>query len=88
MDFKEYQEKAHSTAQYDVVSLDSAPIEVDAVGTGVVECKEIPFVYPMLGLAGEAGELCNKLKKVIRDHNDFKSDEYKEDMAKELGDCL
>jgi len=46
------------------------------------------FVYPTLGLAGEAGELANKVKKIIRDHDSKIKDEHKEDMKKELGDVL
>jgi NTP pyrophosphatase (non-canonical NTP hydrolase) len=41
------------------------------------------ILYPALGLAGEAGEVANKAKKIIRDN---KLD--REGMAKELGDCL
>jgi NTP pyrophosphatase (non-canonical NTP hydrolase) len=37
--------------------------------------------YAALGLTGEAGEIANKVKKVIRDGND----DY-EAIAKELGD--
>lgn len=46
------------------------------------------FVYPTLGLAGEAGELANKVKKIIRDHDSKIKDEHKGDMKKELGDVL
>jgi NTP pyrophosphatase (non-canonical NTP hydrolase) len=40
--------------------------------------------YPILGLAGEVGELCNKYKKVIRDGADITVD----DAVGELGDIL
>ena len=46
------------------------------------------FVYPTLGLAGEAGEVAEKIKKVIRDGNGVVSDEKKEELSKELGDVL
>lgn len=46
------------------------------------------IVYPTLGLAGEAGELANKVKKVLRDNNGVFTDEIKEDLAKETGDTL
>ena len=41
-------------------------------------------MYPILGLLGEAGELSNKYKKVIRDGNLIDREAY----AKELGDVL
>lgn len=46
------------------------------------------FTYPALGLVGEAGEIANKLKKVIRDNNGVLSDEVRNSVSKELGDCL
>ena len=46
------------------------------------------FVYPTLGLAGEAGELANKVKKIIRDHESVIKEEHREDMKGELGDVL
>lgn len=50
------------------------------------------FVYPALGLAGETGEVADKIKKIIRDENIMSpklvSEEKREDMAKELGDIL
>lgn len=46
------------------------------------------WVYPALGLAGEAGELANKLKKVIRDTNGKLTGEAKESLKGELGDSL
>jgi NTP pyrophosphatase (non-canonical NTP hydrolase) len=44
------------------------------------------FDYPALGLAGEAGEVANKVKKMFRD--DLGSDELREPLRKELGDIL
>jgi len=45
--------------------------------------KSFKVVYPSLGLASEAGEVADKVKKWIRDgHMD------KLEIAKELGDCL
>jgi len=44
--------------------------------------------YPILGLAGEAGELCNKYKKVLRDKGAEVDMTDIDQMAKELGDVL
>lgn len=47
-----------------------------------------PIVYPTLGLTGEAGEVADKVKKVIRDNNSVFSYECKKEIAKEIGDVL
>jgi NTP pyrophosphatase (non-canonical NTP hydrolase) len=46
------------------------------------------FIYPTLGLAGEAGEVAEKIKKVIRDKGGIVDDETREAIKKELGDVL
>jgi NTP pyrophosphatase (non-canonical NTP hydrolase) len=46
------------------------------------------WVYPALGLAGEAGEVADKLKKVVRDHNGEITPEIRELVKGELGDVL
>jgi len=46
------------------------------------------LMYCSLGLAGEAGELCNKIKKIYRDYNCIIPDEAFNDLEKEIGDCL
>lgn len=50
--------------------------------------KEYKIIYPSLGLAGESGEVCDKIKKIIRDNNCEVSDDKKREIAKELGDVL
>ena len=50
--------------------------------------RERAILYPTLGLTGEAGEVADKVKKVIRDdHEDF-SDERRHQIALELGDVM
>ena len=49
----------------------------------------LPIIYPVIGLAGEAGEVADKAKKVIRDKDgDFTSDETRHAIAEEIGDVL
>jgi len=49
--------------------------------------KEVAVPYLTLGLAGEAGEIANKIKKVLRGDSEF-TDILKKDLQKELGDVL
>jgi NTP pyrophosphatase (non-canonical NTP hydrolase) len=44
--------------------------------------------YPALGLAGEAGEVSNKVKKIFRDDNGVITEEKRQALKGELGDCL
>jgi len=44
--------------------------------------------YPALGLAGETGEVMNKIKKIMRDKIDIEDSNIKEMIESELGDIL
>jgi NTP pyrophosphatase (non-canonical NTP hydrolase) len=46
------------------------------------------MMHWVLGLNGEAGEVAEKLKKIIRDKNGEISETDKQELAKELGDVL
>ena len=46
------------------------------------------FIYPTLGLSGEAGEVAEKIKKVIRDKDGVIDEATREEIKKELGDVL
>jgi NTP pyrophosphatase (non-canonical NTP hydrolase) len=50
--------------------------------------KEQNIIYPALGLTGEAGEVSDKVKKVLRDSGSVFTDEKKEEIAMEVGDVL
>ena len=68
MNFNTYQYAARKTAIYQNVFIDDV---------------EMRGVYPALGLAGESGEVAEKIKKYVRDgYID------KESLKKELGDVL
>lgn len=47
-----------------------------------------PVIYPALGLASEAGEVCGKVKKILRDSQGYYSPEDKKNISAELGDVL
>jgi len=53
-----------------------------AVSTAIYK-KEHAVIYPALGLAAEAGEVANKVKKILRDGNFDR-----EAIADEVGDCM
>ena len=46
------------------------------------------ILYPALGMAGEAGEVANKVKKIIRDGVNKQPDDWREQIAAEIGDVL
>ena len=54
--------------------------------------EEFKVIYPTLGITGEAGEVSDKIKKLIRDKGYkggwIESDKDIEDIALELGDVL
>jgi len=76
MQIDEYQRKSRATVAYPRVQIiidDGEPIEA-------------PWIYPLLGLCGETGELAEKFKKLLRDHKGEWSPGYHDLVIKELGD--
>lgn len=59
-----------------------------ALETAIYPNRGNNFAYPALGLAGEAGEVADKLKKVIRDNDGVLTNTVRDAVAKELGDVL
>ena len=49
---------------------------------------EAAIFYPSLGLAGEAGEQANKVKKILRDDKGVVTKEKKKEIGKEIGGVL
>ena len=50
--------------------------------------RESWLTYPALGLAGEAGEVAEHVKKAIRDHDGVIDADRRVAISKELGDVL
>jgi NTP pyrophosphatase (non-canonical NTP hydrolase) len=72
LSFTDYQLAAAGTAIYK----DAGEATSDAIN------------YTILGLAGEAGELCNAFKKALRDDDGIVTAEKQSQLAAELGDVL
>ena len=75
MTFEEYQRRTNATAVY--------PLELTTQHTGI-----LGICYCALGAAGEAGELANKVKKLIRDDEGVLTDKFRTEILDEVGDCL
>jgi NTP pyrophosphatase (non-canonical NTP hydrolase) len=56
--------------------------------TAIYPNKDSNFIYPVLGLLGEGGELADKVKKVLRDKGGKLDEAIKQELAQELGDVL
>jgi len=57
-----------------------------ALQTAIYPNMSNNFIYPTLGLVGEAGEVAEKAKKIIRDGDGTLTPETREKMAMELSD--
>jgi NTP pyrophosphatase (non-canonical NTP hydrolase) len=68
--------------------MDLNQYQTSALKTAIYPHQGFDFTYPALGLVGEAGEVADKLKKVIRDNNGVLTDEVRDAVAKEIGDVL
>ena len=71
--------------KYDMVDFNS--YQRSAVTTAIYP-NQHKIIYPALGMAGEAGEVANKVKKLIRDGPENRPDTWREDIASEIGDVL
>lgn len=60
----------------------------EASATALYPRRMSNLEYPTLGLAGEAGEVANVVKKIQRDHAGVLTDEVRTKLKDELGDVL
>jgi NTP pyrophosphatase (non-canonical NTP hydrolase) len=77
MKLNKYQEKAKETAIFPSVTIN-----------GGSNKEAVNYIYPALGLVGEAGEVAEKIKKLIRDKGGLVEEKDRELLKKELGDVL
>ncbi len=75
MNTNEYQLAAHGFADYTMPFVSKAG-----------SATRIDYVYPVMGLAEEAGEVSGKFAKAVRDNGGVISEERKTEIVKELGD--
>src|SRR5881628_3309984 len=62
--------------------------QTEARSTALYPRRMENLEYPTLGLAGEAGEVANIVKKIQRDHGGVITDETRGKLKDELGDVL
>lgn len=62
----------------------------DFIKTTAIYPKDKKVIYPAFGLAGEVGEIMEKLKKIMRGGGDVQNidSENIEELKKELGDVI
>ena len=71
--------------KYDMVDFNS--YQRSAVTTAIYP-NQHKITYPALGMAGEAGEVANKVKKLIRDGPENRPPTWREDIGYEIGDVI
>lgn len=79
MDFDEYQQRANAT-----------DLERESLGRVMQthNLNTVGFLDKALGLAGESGEVVDKIKKILRDQAGNFTEENRREIEKELGDVL
>ena len=82
----EFGTQTNETHKYKKVS-DLDMYQKVAITTAIYP-REQAIIYPTLGLTGEAGEVANKVKKIIRDGSNSKDERLVSEIKSEIGDCL
>ncbi len=68
--------------------MDFKTYQQQALTTAVYPQRGSNLAYPALGLNGEAGEVAEKVKKVLRDKGGVLDEDSRQAIKKELGDVL
>jgi len=68
--------------------MDFSNYQEQSKSTALYPSIEKRFVYPLMGLANEAGEVLGVAKKIFRDQAGEVSEETRQKIKKELGDVL
>lgn len=69
--------------------MDFKQYSTEAAATAIYPRKdEENFLYPVLGLVGETGEVAEKIKKVLRDQEGKLTERVRQQLKAELGDVL
>ncbi len=68
------------------MALTANSYQTGALQTAIYPNMSNNFIYPTLGLVGEAGEVAEKAKKIIRDGDGTLTEETRQKMALELSD--
>jgi len=80
-----YIEWMESMSEYSGNSFDT--YQQFAISTAIYKLENA-VIYPALGLAGETGEVVDKIKKILRDGRENLPEDWNEQIAKEMGDAL
>ncbi len=101
MDINDYQKQAATTAIYptiETIALGSFVSDLEAIGVSLEKYQIDALAesasngsnvyYPTIGLSGEAGEVANKVKKIIRDCNGIIDEPAREGIKGEIGGVL
>jgi NTP pyrophosphatase (non-canonical NTP hydrolase) len=77
-----------SAADHDAIATTFSEYQKQSRKTAMYPNAGKNFIYPTLGLSGEAGEVSEKIKKVLRDKGGIIDETTKQEIAKELGDVM
>lgn len=96
MTLNEYQQEAKTLREFpDLIVRPSLakwdPLTDEGAGSVAEEVMRAPslsYIYPALGIAGETGEVIEKVKKILRDDKCILTPERREAIKMELGDVL